>query len=54
MKWLKGWLDSVHVTLETTISKVTITWMGCLENDENNDASIKVRISTIIVSMLTY
>ena len=40
--------------METTISKVVTTWMGCLGNDENNDASIKVRISTIIVSMLTY
>ena len=26
----------------------------CLVKDENNDASIKVRISTIIVSMLTW
>ena len=47
MKWLKRWLDSVHVTFETTISKVTITWMGCLGNDENNDASVNVRMSTI-------
>ena len=33
MKLLKGWLDNGHVTLETTISKVIITWMGWLEND---------------------
>lgn len=31
--WLKGWLDNEHVILETTISKVIITWTGCLEND---------------------
>ena len=46
------WLDSVHEPFETTISKVITTWMGCLGNDENNDESIKVRISTRVVSML--
>jgi len=35
-----------NVTLETTISKVIIPWMGYLEYDENYDAPIEVRIST--------
>ena len=47
MKSLKGEPDNGHVILKTTISKVIITWMSCLENDDNNDASIKVRICTI-------
>ena len=45
IEWLKGRLDNEHVALETTTSIVIITWMGCLENGENNDALIKVGIS---------
>ena len=44
VKWLKAWQDNGHVALRTTISKVIITWMGCLENDENDVAPIKVLI----------
>ena len=31
VKWLKAWQDNGHVALRTTISKVIITWMGCLK-----------------------
>ena len=53
MKSLKGEPDNGHVILKTTISKVIITWMSCLENDDYNDTSIKVRICTITILMLT-
>ena len=46
MERLNGWLYKGHVTWETTIIKGLTTWMGCLENDENNDAPIEVSIST--------
>jgi len=36
------------VTLEAIVSKVVITCMGCLENDENDVVPIEVRISTKI------
>ena len=41
---LKIWQDDGCVTLKTIISKVIITWMGFLENDENDVPLINVLI----------
>lgn len=48
MKSLKRWLDRGHATLETTICKVIIMWMGCLEDDRNTDGPMEVRSITIL------
>ena len=46
MERLNGWLYNGHVTWETTIIKVITAWLGCLKNDESNDAPIEVSILT--------